>query len=1462
MREYDLLVGILACQLRLVSRGTLVRYAALLTERPASSLLDYLLDSKALSENDQQFLCRIVDTIIHAHHGDERAAFKAFGGEEAASDAFAGSIVHSDSGWGPSEDQTILADQLPHGLPPQILPETIGRYTRGSEYARGGIGRILLVHDEQIGRDVILKELLPEHTVSPTASTLSQMPKGASPKSPMRKSASMMARFLQEAKITGQLEHPSIVPVYELGTRKDGQLYYTMKLVRGDTLSVAIKDCKSLQDRLALLRSFLDVCQAMAYAHTKGVIHRDLKPSNIMVGEFGECVVLDWGLAKMQRDVDAHREALEKTISQLKLGDDQVAGMQTRSKDVLGTPLYMAPEQARGEVDGVGLHSDVYSLGVILYEILSGDLPHPWSNSLDTIRRVGSLPAPPLRKAAPETPPELAAICDKALSFDARKRYPSAKELATDMQHFLEGAVVGAYAYKFTDLLGRLYKKHRPIILTITTAALILLIVGVLSYVSIYIEREKAVKAEGKAREALGVAQQERDKADAERSRATAAEARTAQEKYVSDIRLADAYIRELKLQSAEDTLLQTLPEYRGLEWEYLLSQCNQEMASLKGHTRDIFAFLSPDATHTLTLSGDGTARLWDNANDQTLYTWSLSDSPISGGAFSPSGLQVAVWMHDGSIHLFDTTTGAVGPIWKAHAQRVLQCAFSADGKLLASTGDEKTVRLWSVDTQESRWQTALDTPAYSIDFCENDSKLLAIPDKGSPAVLDTATGNIDATSTHTGQTLWSEDGTVIISTGNDLLILSAPDLARARRVPVGGGVNRTRYYPRSGELLTGNAVGVITLWDVNTGTIKQNYNLMRPVHTCRLDHSGSRVIAVSYDGRIRTFDKITGDAELDLSGHRHQITTVDIAPDDSYILTASVDGTAKRWSMATPASFVARFQSTPGSILAGLAENGEHAVLANAPGRVDVHSLRSNVPKFTAQTPDPFGSPRAALSPDGSLLALVLDRFLPVIIAMSDQSVVATLEGHRGFIYSMEFSAQGGEIVTTSWDNTARIWDTRTGETLGILTGHQDTVYDAAWSPDGSRLITVSLDRTAIVWDRSSLTPMFTIPHDEKVTCCAFSPDGKLVATGSRGGTIKVWSVEDNALKYTLKEQTPQIMELDFSADSQRLLSPISANKLALWDMRLGVRLSNLTGAGESSSKWCRFNRPGNSMLSAGQDGIVREHLPLVTPEAPPILDKQSLTTALETYRSTRAAQPAIATTNAAGETTDLYLPAPTVTALLGHLQDSTKQRADADAPLTFNEAIDGYYPFRIQAGDTISTVANLTPEALFSAANEATLQPLLTGEQTFTIDLLRNEALSRFRLHGLPVRRSEQTVTLTPERAIVLLQAALDTIRNDATTLLQVTQDQTPPGSNPTRGIQIPTPREADGKALLLEAGLVSGTRLVAINGEPVPSLDGLAEMLDQAASYVRDSGRFRIEFTIECGLFGVFNMTLQSS
>ena len=216
------------------------------------------------------------------------------------------------------------------------------------------MGRVLLAHDEHLGRDIALKELLP-HPVSGSPG------QGASP---VRLAVPHVARFLQEARITGQLEHPAIVPVYELGYRRDGTLYYTMKLVRGKTLSQAIREAGSFQERMKLLSHFLDLCNAIAYAHSRGVIHRDLKPGNVMVGEFGETVVIDWGLAKAKDKEDIHAKEIADAVTAIRLGEESEA-VKTVYGDAMGTPAYMSPEQAKGELDKVDERSDVYSLGAV-----------------------------------------------------------------------------------------------------------------------------------------------------------------------------------------------------------------------------------------------------------------------------------------------------------------------------------------------------------------------------------------------------------------------------------------------------------------------------------------------------------------------------------------------------------------------------------------------------------------------------------------------------------------------------------------------------------------------------------------------------------------------------------------------------------------------------------------------------------------------------------------------------------------------------------------------------------------------------------------------------------------------------------------------------------------------------------------------------------------------------------------
>jgi Protein kinase domain len=335
------------------------------------------------------------------------------------------------------------------------------RYVLGGEIARGGMGTIWRAFDRRLSRSIAVKCL-------------------------DSRAPSLAARFAREVRITASLQHPGIVPIYDAGVLPDGRHFYAMRHVPGATLDRAIEGERGEGERLGLLAPVLAVAEAVAYAHDRGVIHRDLKPSNVLVGPFGETVVIDWGLAKVGEGSTSEAAEPEPDLDPEAPSDPAM----TREGTVLGTPRYMAPEQARGEP--ATRRSDVYALGAILYHALSGRLPFAGGQVSAVLARAARAEVAPLTSVAPGLPSDLVAIVERAMAPSPEARYAAAGELAADLRRFQTGQLVAAHAYSRRDLVRRFARRHRAALTLAAFFALVLTLGGALSLRRIVSERERA----------------------------------------------------------------------------------------------------------------------------------------------------------------------------------------------------------------------------------------------------------------------------------------------------------------------------------------------------------------------------------------------------------------------------------------------------------------------------------------------------------------------------------------------------------------------------------------------------------------------------------------------------------------------------------------------------------------------------------------------------------------------------------------------------------------------------------------------------------------------------------------------------------------------------------------------------------------------------------------------------------
>jgi serine/threonine protein kinase/WD40 repeat protein len=437
MQDRDLIVGVLAAQAGFATPSEVLTAAAAgLVDSAPDSLLTRLERAGTLSIERRKILEALVEQTMAARRGDARAVLESLGAT-------------------PEVLQTLTSAVAPpptDGRPPAPVPdipiERPGQYTRLRELGRGSQSIVRAARDELVGREVALKELVV--LVAPAKDDSSRAAR---------------ARFVREVRLVASLDHPGIVTIHELARREDGTLFCAQKLIRGATLQARLTGCRSLGERLTLLRHVLDACQAMGFAHSKHVIHRDLKPSNVMVGEHGETVVVDWGLAK-------HRDEAEDVVPLIPSSPEPeltVAGV------AIGTPAYMSPEQAAGDLAAIDARSDVFSLGSILYQVLTGRPPFEGATSDQIMEKVRAGDFLPVRALTPGAPPELAAISERALQPRPSERYRDAQELAAELSAYLSGGRVRAYRYGSWELLRRFVSANRALS-AVSAAGLLILV--------------------------------------------------------------------------------------------------------------------------------------------------------------------------------------------------------------------------------------------------------------------------------------------------------------------------------------------------------------------------------------------------------------------------------------------------------------------------------------------------------------------------------------------------------------------------------------------------------------------------------------------------------------------------------------------------------------------------------------------------------------------------------------------------------------------------------------------------------------------------------------------------------------------------------------------------------------------------------------------------------------------------
>jgi WD40 repeat protein len=980
-----------------------------------------------------------------------------------------------------------------------------------------------------------------------------------------------LERFRLEAEAAAHLDHPHIVPIYETGEH-DGHHYFSMKLVDGGNLAALVE--RYGNNPRAAARLVATVARAVHYAHERGILHRDLKPSNILLGgpagaplEERVPLVTDFGLAK--RVEARHNPEL------------------TQSGSIVGTPGYMAPEQAEGHRESITTSVDIHALGAILYELLTGRPPFRAETMLETLRMVREQEPVRPRTLKPRIDRDLETIALKCLEKSPNRRYHSAEALAEDLERWLTDLPIRA---RPTTLPQRAIKwaRRRPAAAGLVLMATIASGIAIGGIIALRAEKEKHRKSE------------------AEHVESRARNLQMEEDRYFQQVIAADQAFEAKDPAMAQRLLADCPRSLRNWEWYHLSQRLHPELLTIVGHSGFVCPDFRPDTPNAECRTDALSGSLWDAAGGPKLRRMHGPDGTAYGLAIDRAGLRLATAGSDGQVKVWDMTRVRLLHVFRGHEGGTAGVAFSNDGTKLASAGQDETIRIWDVSPhrdgagdrevplQVLRGHTG---GVFGVAFSPDGTKLASASKDGTARIWDLSqqpAKTVLVFSCHDQDVCciaFQSDGTRIASGGADRKV-RIWDTSTGRQTlefhAAKSRVNAIALSPDGTKFATGSLEHTVNIWDAASGRpIAVFAGHTKPVFAVAFSADGTKLISASQDATIKLWDlnsepgvsrfeleRESASRSGDTNSNDSGTTTVSwvggvaFRPSGDELAAAGTNQTIGIWDAST-GRLKRKFHEGSGTMFAlAHSRDGSRLAAAGTDRNVRIWDLNASRPPLILSD-EREGLASVAFSPDGHVVATgggspphVLQAPPGKVTAADDEgrtirfwnpatgSAIRDLKGHVGSIHALAFSPDGRRLASAGANGILRIWDPLTGEMQFDLKSNASAIFSVAFSPDGALLVAAGADRTIRCWDVERGRSTHALEgHTNWVMGVAFSPDGSRIASAGADQTIRIWDPIRGREVLTLRGPGDRVHGVAFSPSAERLAGASADGVIRVWE-------------------------------------------------------------------------------------------------------------------------------------------------------------------------------------------------------------------------------------------------------------------------------------------------------------------------